>query len=35
MWTDYRHSIGAYANGTMQDWRLPQDESALVNEFAP
>ena len=32
MWSDYRHSIGAYANGTKEDWRLPSDEDALVNE---
>lgn len=32
MWTDYRHSIGAYAGGTSQDWALPRDEKALVNE---
>lgn len=32
MWTDYRHSKGAYADGSTQDWRLSQDEDALVNE---
>lgn len=32
MWQVYRHSIGAYANGTSQDWALPHDETALVNE---
>lgn len=32
MWNGYRHSIGAYANGTSQNWALPRDEEALVNE---
>lgn len=32
MWTDFRHSTGAYANGSSKDWRLPADETALVNE---
>lgn len=32
MWSGYRHSIGAYANGTSQNWALPRDEEALVNE---
>lgn len=32
MWTDFRHSTGAYANGSAKDWRLPADETALVNE---
>lgn len=32
MWEGYRHSIGAYANGTSEDWALPRDEAALVNE---
>lgn len=32
MWKDYRHSIGAYAGGTSQDWALPRDENALANE---
>ena len=32
MWTDFRHSTGAYANGSAKDWRLPVDETALVNE---
>ena len=32
MWTDFRHSSGAYANGSAKDWRLPADETALVNE---
>ena len=34
-WETYRHSIGAYANGTSEDWELKASESALVNEFAP
>ena len=32
MWTDYRHSKNAYANGTAEDWSLKDDEEALVNE---
>lgn len=32
-WSDYRHSIGAYAGGTAKDWSLPTDEEALVNEL--
>lgn len=32
MWEDYRHSKNAWAKGTPQDWELPQDEEALVNE---
>lgn len=32
MWDGYRHSIGAYAGGSAQDWALPQNENALVNE---
>ncbi len=32
-WVDYRHSIGAYANGTNQNWALPHNETALVNEL--
>lgn len=32
MWNGYRHSIGAYANGTAQNWALPHNEEALVNE---
>ena len=32
MWEGYRHSIGAYANGTSEDWSLSRDEDALVNE---
>lgn len=35
MWESYRHSIGAYANGSSEDWELKQNEQALVNEFAP
>lgn len=33
MWRDYRHSIGAYAGGTSQDWALPRNENALANEL--
>lgn len=33
MWSDYRHSVGAYANGTNQSWGLKNDETALVNEL--
>ena len=32
-WTSYRHSIGAYANGTRSNWELPVDENALINEI--
>lgn len=32
-WTSYRHSIGAYANGTRSNWELPYDEDALINEI--
>lgn len=31
-WNNYRHSIGAYANGTRQNWALPRNETALTNE---
>lgn len=33
LWSDYRHSIGAYANGTNHDWALHNNEEALVNEL--
>lgn len=33
LWSGYRHSIGAYANGTSHDWALHSDEEALVNEL--
>ena len=33
MWTSYRHSVGAYANGTSQSWGLKNNETALVNEL--
>ena len=32
MWEDYRHSKHAWAKGTPEDWELPHDEDALVNE---
>lgn len=35
MWTDYRHGKNAYAAGSAQDWRLGEDQEALVNELAP
>ena len=33
MWTDYRHSIGAYAGGSNQNWALKKDETAIINEI--
>jgi len=33
MWNDYRYSMGAWASGSNRDWRLPQNEDALVNEI--
>ena len=32
MWLDYNHAKGAYVYGT-QDWELPTNEEALVNEL--